>query len=349
MMAYSISVTTRISVMADTADEARELYERVTLRQAQGDERWQEGPIVTPERRALPSPLPQAPQQAGVHSHILRKAVHSYLAALSVSWSPKTLELQRYILGAFTLTVGAEREIRSLDEGTMIDYLASQRQRGFSPGYINLIAKTLRAFMNWLVKRGNLGISPMGSIKLSAPPSKPVPPFSDADIARLLGAATTAQDRAILTLLIDTGMRASELTGLKLGQIDLEQGLIHVKGKGDKVRTLALNERPRKALEAYLGSRRQRDGLIWPEGYDRRNLGGRLATLGHRAGVERCFPHRFRHSFATRFYEQTGDALGLSALLGHANLSMTQRYVAARQADIALKEHRQHSALDGLL
>lgn len=136
------------------------------------------------------------------------------------------------------------------------------------------------------------------------------------------------------------------MAGLRLE--DVQGDTLRILGKGSKPRILALNDRPRAALKAYLASTPRQDGLLWPNGLKRSGLAYILKKIGVRAGVSQVFPHRFRHTFATNFLRETGNAMALQALMGHSSLMMVQRYIAAAQGDIALDVHRQHSPLDAL-
>ena len=120
------------------------------------------------------------------------------------------------------------------------------------------------------------------------------------------------------------------------------QNTLRIHGKGGKERHVSLNPEPRKALLEYLVSQAQVDGLVWPEGWERKRLAYLLDKLGRRAGVARCHAHLFRHTFASSFLAQTGDALALKALLGHSSMNMVVRYTAAAEAERSVEVHRQH-------
>lgn len=335
-MAYKVSVT-RITVTGDSADEIRAICNHLAAH-----------PPIQGECYSEPTPIFAPPADSKAVS--LEGAIHTYLiAAEAAGHAPRTLDLHRSILGAFQASTGGERDIDSIDEAAITAYLHTLRARQLTEGYVYMQSKVLKRFFNTLLQRGSLETSPMAALQLRAPPRRPVPPFSDGEIDRLLKAVRGPMDYAVLVLLLDTGMRASELAGLTIGNLDLERGLIRVAGKGGKQRTLALNERPREALEAYLLSRRQQNEPVWPDGWNRHSLGTLIATLGRRAGVPKTFPHRFRHTFATRFMKETGNALALQALLGHSSLAMVQRYIAAAQADMAVVAHKEHSPIAALL
>lgn len=280
---------------------------------------------------------------------LVGQAVCAYLDALaSGGHATGTLRSYRTAFGCLAQGLGENRNIRHVTTADLNAYLAAFRARAKSPSYPSLVARIFKGFFRWLTENGEIKVNPMDAIKPKRPPWNPVPPFSDADLHRILEAVSIPMERAIVLLLLDTGVRVSELAGLTLGDVNLELNLLRVMGKGGKVRTLALNEEPRKALEAYLDSATARNGYLWPEGFNDGHVRRICYRLGRVAGVAHVYPHRFRHTFASRFLAETGNALALQALLGHTSLIMVQRYIAAAQAEIALNAHRQHSLLSTL-
>lgn len=274
------------------------------------------------------------------HSLTVADAVETYLADLAVAGRAKgTLELYRYLLKA--LPTG--RSLASLRREDVVGFLSEAKNRGGAQSYVNLMAHVTKGFLAWSVRQDYIACNPMTGMILPKEHPHPRPPFSNDEVRRLTGAATTPLAQVLILLLLDTGMRASELAGLRLTDVDFETGTLTVHGKGAKVRVLALNEGPRQALQVYLTSRPQQDGLIWPEGFDRKNLAYLLDGLGRQARVAPVFAHRFRHTFASYFLKQTGDALALKALLGHSSLTMVTRYVGLLEGERAVEVHRAHS------
>jgi len=201
----------------------------------------------------------------------------------------------------------------------------------------------LRVFFRWLVENGYMKENPLDRFRTHREPLPPVTPFTKEEAARLMEAIQTPFERAVLMLLMDCGLRASELCNLKLEDIDLRAGeLIVRKGKGGKSRRLALNARPRRALVEYLRGRGQLDGLLWPAQWQRKQLSWALDKLARRAKVYRVYPHRFRHSWAIELRREGVDILVIQQLLGHSSIQMTLRYVAFCEQEIAVEVHRQH-------
>ena len=280
----------------------------------------------------------------------LSQAVDTYLESLAAGGRAKTtLELYRGLLHRFAQALGENRSVGQVTTADAAAYLAALRLKSKSPAYPTTITRVLKGFFTWLVETGELEANPMMAIRPRMPAWNPVPPYSDKEMRRLLEAAVSPMEKALIMLLADTGMRASELAGLRLEDIDLDQGILWVMGKGGKRRRLALNDQPRRAIAAYLLTAGLNNGRLWPERFQRQHLRNLVYSVGKRAGVTRAFPHRFRHTFAMHFLAQTGNALALQALLGHTSLIMVQRYIAATQQEMALEAHRQHSPLDALV
>jgi len=172
--------------------------------------------------------------------------------------------------------------------------------------------------------------------------------LSESDIEKLLAAVTgddaiARRDRAILELLYGTGMRISELVGLSLGGLALDEGLVRVLGKGSKERLVPVGRCAREAMDAWLGPGGRSE--IAPERWARRgdaeavflNARGRrlgragawgiVRRYGDRVGLGgRLTPHVLRHSCATHMLDHGADIRVVQELLGHASISTTQVY-----------------------
>jgi integrase/recombinase XerD len=158
------------------------------------------------------------------------------------------------------------------------------------------------------------------------------------EVDRLLAAPDTAtdkgvRDRALLEVLYATGLRVSELVGLRLDGIDLQVGFVRCMGKGSKERIVPLGESAADAVGAYLRVRRVKK----PTNYVfLNNRGGRLSRMGFwkilrgyglQAKIKkRLTPHVLRHSFATHLLERGADLRAVQTMLGHSNISTTEIY-----------------------
>jgi integrase/recombinase XerC len=203
----------------------------------------------------------------------------------------------------------------------------------------------LRTFFKYLQRQGVLTQNPA---KLAPSPKvgKSLPHFLNVDEAfHLLGQARgetfgPRRDRAILEVFYAGGLRLSELAGLSLGDLDRQDGVVRVWGKGAKERLAFLGDAARAALAAYLPLR---EGLLLQRGRQGERAlflnfrGGRLSSRGVARVVEKwarlaglsqaLTPHGLRHSFATHLLEGKADLRAVQELLGHASISSTQRYL----------------------
>lgn len=172
------------------------------------------------------------------------------------------------------------------------------------------------------------------------PDRRVIKPFSKDEVKRLLAAIgpPVERNRAIILMLLDTGIRASELADMTIGSI--EDTKISVIGKGDKERLIPLSRTTLLALLDYLhtrhGTNKKSPMFSVKSGatINRHTLRKWLERLGERAGVSNCHPHRFRHTFAINYLRNGGDAISLQALLGHSTLEMVLIYVDLADDDV---------------
>lgn len=181
--------------------------------------------------------------------------------------------------------------------------------------------------------------------------------LSTGEMQKLLAAPTGAdtyaiRDRAMLELVYSSGLRASEICGLTLQQVDLEHGFVRVFGKGSKERVVPLGEKAKEAVQAYLGSARPR--LVKPKtgselfitergkAMSRKTLWVMVKSAAHRAGIEKPVkPHLLRHSFATHLLGGGADLRAIQEMLGHASIGTTQIYTAVESSRL-LDQHAKH-------
>jgi integrase/recombinase XerC len=196
----------------------------------------------------------------------------------------------------------------------------------------------LRSFFRYLVRQGELAVNPAETI---ATPKRDhyLPKVLTVDeVFALIKAADgeeplTLRDCAILELFYSSGLRVGELAALDVGHLDLHQGLVRVRGKGDKERIVPVGRSACQALGRYLAERgapgreqplflNYRGGRLSPRSIER-NLKKWLLRAGILKDVS---PHALRHSFATHLLDGGTDLRAIQELLGHASLSTTQKY-----------------------
>jgi integrase/recombinase XerD len=199
-----------------------------------------------------------------------------------------------------------------------------------------------RAFHRFLLREGHAARDPTAAVVRPRLPRSLPKPLPVDDVSRLLAhpdrSAAGIRDRAVLETLYGAGLRISELVGLDVDDVDLEEGSVRVLGKGGKERDVPIGRYARDAVSAYLT--RVRPGLATPRSrsalfLNRRN-GGRLTRQGlagilrqHASGAgitTTVSPHTLRHSFATHLLEGGADVRVVQELLGHASVATTQVY-----------------------
>jgi len=158
-------------------------------------------------------------------------------------------------------------------------------------------------------------------------------------------------NKAIVYMFLDTGLRLSELANLHMTDINMEQGIIKVVGKGDKERLVRIGIKSQKALWNYLAHRPIKVDHVWlgrenaPFTVD--GIAQMIRNLGKRYGI-RLSPHKLRHSFAISFLRNGANPFELQIALGHTTLEMTRRYTQALGFDDVFKRHIVASPMDRL-
>jgi integrase/recombinase XerD len=152
-------------------------------------------------------------------------------------------------------------------------------------------------------------------------------------------------------LLLDTSIRASDLCGLKIHDVDLKNRRITVFGKGSKERMVPFSARNSQPLWKYLALRREYYSGVYlfvsREGspLNRYQITKIMKWIGERASVRGVHPHRFRHTFAINCLRNRGNAYSLQMMLGHSTLEMVKTYLALAQSDLD-KVHKIASPVD---
>jgi integrase/recombinase XerD len=212
----------------------------------------------------------------------------------------------------------------------------------YRPASVARMLSAVRSFHRFALREGVTQHDPtVGIVRPKLPRSLPRPLSVD-EVARLMdvppeGQAVGQRDRAILELMYGAGLRISELTGLDVDDVELEEGSVRVLGKGGKERDVPVGRFAREAVTSYLtrarpafATNRSRSALFLNQ------RGGRLTRQGvwllverhvRAAGIRRrVTPHTLRHSFATHLLDGGADVRVVQELLGHASLATTQIY-----------------------
>jgi integrase/recombinase XerD len=299
-----------------------------------------------PDTRRETDAFADAPTRAGVRLPDLIDDFTGYLT-VERGASPNTVSAYRRDLGLYADFL-LDRGVTDPDRVTRDDagaWVTHLRAAGLAPRTVERRVASVKSFHRFLVREGVTVNHPTASLPLPRIPERLPDVVSIDDVDRLLSqpfpeGPAGCRDRALLEVLYGCGVRASELTGLDLRDVDLTEGLLRVFGKGSKERVVPVAGAAAAALSDYLahgrpylrtktGARRQDPDAVFLNA-----RGGRLSRVtvhtlvrayGGRVGLK-LHPHTLRHSFATHMLEGGADLRALQEMLGHADISTTQIY-----------------------
>jgi integrase/recombinase XerD len=236
---------------------------------------------------------------------------------------------------------------RAVTLSMLSEYLAERKRAGLSAASIKLVIVALKIFFRFLASKRLIGGDPAEALALPRIERYLPETLNELQTEQLIEAVDEKvplglRDRAILELLYASGLRISELAGARLEDFNLEEGILRVTGKGNKMRLVPVGRKACEALSAYLSTER-------PKLVKRRtgseiflsSRGTKLTTtriwqivknVSRRAGVAKnVYPHLLRHSFATHLLSNGADLRIIQEMLGHADIATTQVYTHVDQ------------------
>lgn len=289
--------------------------------------------------------------------------------------SPKTISWYNQSLGLFERYVvreGLSLRIRDISEPEVRAFIAHLQTKAkwadrpasngdqlLSAAGIQNRVRALKAFFAWLHREGYTEDSRLEHLRNFKAPQKVVNVLTEDEIERVLGHIDQldpigGRNYAIILLMLDSGLRLSEVAGLQAGNMDLEGAFLKVLGKGAKERIVPFGASAQKALWRY--AHHFRPEPVGTDGFFLKSDGKPMTAdalrsvfkrLARTSGVTRLHPHLCRHTFATCYLMNGGDVFSLQQILGHTTLEMVRRYVSLASAHVAV-QHRKFSPMDRL-
>ena len=264
-------------------------------------------------------------------------------------------------LGEFAVWCAKRKQITSAGQvglPLISEYLAERKRGGLSASSIKLIVVALKIFFRFGTAQGFVVKDPTDSLVLPRIERYLPETLNELQVEELLDAVDEKaqlglRDRAMLELLYASGLRISELAAVRLENLNLEEGVVRVTGKGNKTRLVPVGGKACAAIAAYLD--RERPQLVKRRSGSEVFLsirGKRLTTVriwqivkavARRSGLEaNVYPHLLRHSFATHLLGNGADLRIIQEMLGHADISTTQVYTHVDQQRLKAVHHKFH-------
>lgn len=289
----------------------------------------------------------------------------SYQASLEASGlSPNTIRVYRHGVLGLDGYVGMFPQvgIEEITPEMVGGFIISLRDNAMSEATINTRYKSLRTFFLWLVREEEIEKSPLANIKepTVTPPETPVLSITELrrlmDTCKPLAQGMNRRDRALLRMLIDTGMRNGECAGIKVEDIRYGQKVIRVMGKGRLERFVPLGRMVEKDVLSWLRHRPEVSehhpayGFLWSGTrngmVNERYIHKMVAQRGAEAGILGLHPHVLRHTFAHNWLAEGGAELDLIRICGWSSTKELNRYGAVLAQSRAQAAHKEYSIGD---
>lgn len=285
--------------------------------------------------------------------------------------SPKTISCYRNMLGRCDRfhSNGHPAKLGEVSIGDARAFVASMQARkvrcvdrpfapqiggGLSPHTIRAYVRSGKAFSSWMAKEGLADTDIFSHLKRHKVPEAMIEILSDDELAQLFGAINPnrpygARHYAICMVFLDTGIRASELCTLTLGNTFFDDDVLKVTSKANKERMVPFGSTAKRALARYVS--------VWrPEPLDARTeelflsvdrvtqtpgaLRQAIKRLSKRTDIPRLHPYLFRHTFAVRYLMNGGDVMTLKLIPGHTTLDVAQIYMHLAESHVQVQQHR---------
>jgi integrase/recombinase XerD len=268
--------------------------------------------------------------------------------------SPRTVQNYRYVLGKFIqwLKDRGVHEVGAVTPHHIRLFIAELTDQGMTAWSVHDHARPIKTWMRFLQEDGLISTNPMEKVVMPKLDKPILPALTPDELRKLLRACQDERDKALLHLMLDTGVRAQELCALRISDLDVHTGTMIVKaGKGGKGRAVFLASKALRHVLRYLATRPgvTPDTPLFPSQTTGQALKPNglllwLRRLGKRAGVK-VSPHALRRTFALLSLRSGTDLITLQRLMGHTSLDILRQYLAQEREDLR-EVHMAHSPAD---
>jgi integrase/recombinase XerD len=282
----------------------------------------------------------------------MRDLIKDYVGYLQVEKGLSLNTLNGYLRDLRALDRYAQEiglEVEKLTKDDLGQWIKRQSLEGAATSSISRRISCVRGFYKYLLRDGLIKTEPHTEL-LNPCVQKKIPTYLQGEEVDALVSLPNLEtnlgrrDRAIIELLYATGIRVSELVGLRVYDVSLERALLTCRGKGSKQRCIPLGRSAVASLREYLNIRyillgkrvseslfvQAKKGMM-----SRQDVWSLLRKYARRAGLERVSPHSLRHTFASHLIQRGADSRAVQALLGHSDLSTTQIYTHVSKQHLA--------------
>ena len=283
---------------------------------------------------------------------------------MALNLTDGTLSWYQNILRELVLFLSAKGigDLSAIEPMHLRDFLSFLRQKGQCSQTVSRTFGAMRCAFRFWHREGLLARNPMSLVDRPRKEMHLIRPLSVEQAAQLIDQPDTGtfagmRDRAMMMLMMDSGLRVTEMLSLEAGRIDWMSCTLTVMGKGRKERSVPFSTKTCQVLLEYSRVRAQKyAGALYfflgrtGKRMERCRVRRTISRYGKRAGIEgvRVSPHTLRHTFAVFYVRNGGDSCSLQEILGHTTLEMTRNYVHLARRDIA-EQHKKFSPMEGLL
>jgi site-specific recombinase XerD len=272
--------------------------------------------------------------------------------------SPRTI--QSYTesaeqLADFLVRAGMPSAVDSIRREHVESFIVDLQSR-FKTTTVAVRFRSLQQLFKWMLEEGETTTNPMTRMRVPAVDEIPPAVLTDVELKALLkacsgGGFAERRDTAILLCFIDTGARLAEVANLTMDDVDLDDQILTVVGKGSRTRVLPIGAKAVQAIDRYLRVRHSAETWLWVGGKGRMTPSGIAQMIRRRAttaGIGHIHAHQFRHTFAHRWLAAGGQEGDLQEIAGWRSRAMLARYGASSRSARARDAHRQLSPGDRL-